>query len=349
MTNSTGIRTDMIQGPVTIEEMFNIFPFENTITKMQLSGTEVREMFDFIAGRSQGRGCVSQAQIAGARVILNCGGCSRPDAQGACERDEQCVGATPGSCADANGAPCTAGAACTCQVTACAEQIYIGHLTSCAGNAACACSQDSDCPGGTDPSTGQPIVLAGQCDTGGGLQGTGVCNAPLQLENVYDFATSNYLAAGGSGFRVLQRNTTQVDTKIAQRDAVIDFIRNAPPCGYNANSGTSDGLLACSTDADCASLSGYVCACAGLTGSFAADACTSTGSCDPSEGRCVLSDCRDRVATFHEKLCQGSPNLDACNTSLDPCTLAGEECKILSCVDANLGARSDNRIEMIGR
>jgi 5'-nucleotidase/UDP-sugar diphosphatase len=53
MTNTTGIRTDLIPGPVTVEEMYNIFPFNNTITKMQLSGTEVQEMFDFIAGRSQ--------------------------------------------------------------------------------------------------------------------------------------------------------------------------------------------------------------------------------------------------------------------------------------------------------
>jgi 5'-nucleotidase len=63
----------------------------------------------------------------------------------------------------------------------------------------------------------------------------------------------------------------------------------------------------------------------------------------------VADEVDDRVATFHEKLCQGSPAIDACNSSLDPCTLAGQECKILSCVDANVGARSDNRIEMIGR
>ena len=108
MTNTTGIRTDMIPGPVTIEEMFNIFPFNNTITKMQLSGTEVQQMFDFIAGRSQGRGCVSQAQIAGARVILNCGGCSRANANNACIDDDQCIGGVPGSCVDGAGNSCLA-------------------------------------------------------------------------------------------------------------------------------------------------------------------------------------------------------------------------------------------------
>jgi 5'-nucleotidase len=369
MTNSTGIRTDMIQGPVTIEEMFNIFPFNNTITKMQLSGTEVQEMFDFIAGRSQGRGCVSQAQIAGARVILNCGGCNRPEVPGvgtgggngsACTRDEQCIGGTPGACVGKGGSPCTPGEqGCACQITACAEHIYIGHLTTCPNKADCSCSTDQDCPGGVD-ANGNSVVLQGQCDNGGGLQQTGTCAAPLQLENVYDFATSNYLASGGSGFRVLQRNTTQVNTQIEQRDAVIDFIRNARPCGYDRNAGTQEGLPACSSDSDCPS--NFVCACpkqpctpdvqqdcAQTNASGDNVTCAMVGSCDPGVGRCVRTDCRDSVATFHEKLCKGSPNIDACNTDLDPCSLAGEECKILSCVDANVGAASDNRVEMIGR
>ena len=74
LTNTTGIRTDLVPGPVTVEQMYNIFPFDNSITKMQLSGVEVQELFDFVARRSAGRGCVSQAQIAGARVVLNCAG-----------------------------------------------------------------------------------------------------------------------------------------------------------------------------------------------------------------------------------------------------------------------------------
>src|SRR5512132_4002548 len=72
MTNSTGIRTDLVPGPVTIEQMFNIFPFDNSITKMNLSGDEVQELFDFVARRSAGRACTSQVQIAGARVVLDC-------------------------------------------------------------------------------------------------------------------------------------------------------------------------------------------------------------------------------------------------------------------------------------
>jgi 5'-nucleotidase len=302
LTNSTGVRADLIPGPVTIEEMFNIFPFDNTITKMQLSGLEVEEMFDFVARRSEGRGCTSQAQIAGARVILNCAGCNR-------------AGADP--------------------ATACADAIYIGHESA-------ACAKDADCPDG----------LPGQCDLAGGTLATGLCSAPLVRENVYDFATSNYLAAGGSGFRVLQRNTTQIDTKIEQRDALVDYLRNGHPCGYDAANGTPEGLRPCGSDAECADLGAFVCACPGqatATGTAAAEVCVTAGSCDPGVGRCVRRDCRDQVATFHERTCLASPQIDACRTDEQPCSLAGEECKLLACVDGTLGANTDNRIEMVGR
>src|SRR6185436_19595303 len=72
LTNSTGIRTDLVPGPVTVEQMFNIFPFDNSITKMNLSGVEVQELMDFVARRGAGRGCVSQIQIAGARMVVDC-------------------------------------------------------------------------------------------------------------------------------------------------------------------------------------------------------------------------------------------------------------------------------------
>jgi hypothetical protein len=55
------------------------------------------------------------------------------------------------------------------------------------------------------------------------------------------------------------------------------------------------------------------------------------------------------MATFHEQSCVGSPNTTQCNTDLDACSIGGEECKILSCVDANVGATSDGRIQMVGR
>lgn len=43
---------------------------------------------------------------------------------------------------------------------------------------------------------------------------------PLDPAGTYELATNNYIAHGGSGFEVLERNTTQVDTGISIRDVV---------------------------------------------------------------------------------------------------------------------------------
>jgi 5'-nucleotidase/UDP-sugar diphosphatase len=46
----------------------------------------------------------------------------------------------------------------------------------------------------------------------------------LNIEGTYELATNNYIAHGGSGFEVLERNTTQVDTGISIRDVVMTAI-----------------------------------------------------------------------------------------------------------------------------
>jgi 2',3'-cyclic-nucleotide 2'-phosphodiesterase (5'-nucleotidase family) len=43
---------------------------------------------------------------------------------------------------------------------------------------------------------------------------------PLDMNGTYELATNNYIANGGSGFEVLERNTTQSDTGISIRDVV---------------------------------------------------------------------------------------------------------------------------------
>jgi 5'-nucleotidase len=43
----------------------------------------------------------------------------------------------------------------------------------------------------------------------------------LDPDGTYELATNNYIAHGGSGFEVLERNTTQVDTGISIRDVVM--------------------------------------------------------------------------------------------------------------------------------
>jgi hypothetical protein len=72
LTNSLGIRDNLYAGVVTQEAMFNVFPFENTINIMNLSGVEIQEMLDFVADRSASRGCLSQAQVSGARFTMDC-------------------------------------------------------------------------------------------------------------------------------------------------------------------------------------------------------------------------------------------------------------------------------------
>ena len=325
MTNSTGIRTDLVPGPVTVEQMYNVFPFDNTISKMELSGLEVYEMFDFIARRSQGRGCTSQAQIAGARIRMDCAGCTRPGAAVPCQIDTDCAAVSSGGCDQSTH---------TCQLDACADQVYIGYTQQ-------ACTADADCEG----------QAPGSCDTSLPIAKR-KCLAAVQPTNLYELATNNYLAGGGSGFRVFQRNTTQFDTLIPQRNALIDYIRNGKPCGYSTSFGTSDGLKDCLTDGDCSDQGDFVCACpdhAKSTGTIKAEACQTDGACEPGAGRCVMRSCRDQDAQFHEQTCATSPNMYGCLSDLGACVIAGEECKILSCVDQSLGSTTDNRVEMVGR
>jgi len=155
---------------------------------------------------------------------------------------------------------------------------------------------------------------------------------------------------------VLERNTTQLDTLIQQRDALSDYMRQGNPCGYHpAPKGPTDppqGLKPCSADSDCATEGDFVCACPGPTHSHTdtsggAEACLSDSPCDPSVGLCVRRDCRDQVSQFHEQTCADSPQRVACQTDLAGCSLAGEECKFLACIDETEGAVTDNRIFII--
>jgi 5'-nucleotidase len=263
---------------------------------MQLSGIEVQELFDFVARRSAGRGCVSQVQIAGARVVIDC-------LKKAPDRD------VPGV----------------------ATNIYIGSY-----NPPIKCEGDVQCPG----------KGLGSCDPE-----TSRCWQAIDPISIYELATSNYLAQGGSGFRVLQRNTTQLDTKVQQRDALIDYIRGGLACGAD----DEGELQTCAKDADCASVGeGYVCACPEAT--LEADAKNPTCRTDPERsctgGQCVLAKCRDDVALFIGETCEAAPTPSIkknCEAQIAACASAGEQCKFLPCVDRRLGNFSDGRIRMVGQ
>jgi 5'-nucleotidase / UDP-sugar diphosphatase len=296
--------------------MFNIFPFDNSITKMQVSGVEVQELFDFVARRSAGRGCVTQVQIAGARLVIDCTQQSAPDLP-------------PGK----------------------AIAIYIGTY-----DPPKTCQSDSQCPGGG----------IGSCDVE-----TERCWQPIDLNASYELATSDYLAGGGSGFRVLQRNTTQNNTRVQQRDALIDYIRAGLTCGADpkiermecdsssdcpANHacdktrGRCDPRTACKKDGDCGAVGeGYVCACpeAVIEGA----ACLTDPETSCGAGLCVLAKCRDDVAAYQRSVCDAAVGAarEECITNVAPCVSGGEQCKFLACVDRNLGNFSDGRVRMVGQ
>jgi len=137
LTNTLGIRSDISIGDITLDDLYNAMPFDNTITTMFLSGFEVQELLDYVSSRSTERGCNSQAQVAGIRFDMVCD-----------PEDPH------------------------------AENIFIN------GRA-------------------------------------------LDEFGTYELATNNYIAHGGSGFEVLENNTTQVDTGISIRDVVMSAIIQA--------------------------------------------------------------------------------------------------------------------------
>jgi 5'-nucleotidase len=280
----------------------------------------VQDLFDFVARRSTSRGCSTQVQIAGARIVMDC-------TKTTDEAKAQKLG--PGQ----------------------ATNIYIGALrcktdSDCLGAGSCdtkalvcRCKSDSACP-----ITGDGTDTVGACDVEAGL-----CWEQIQKFGTYELATSNYLAGGGSGFRVLQRNTTQADTKVQQRDALIDYIRAGAPCGAD----DAGKLKDCSTDADCSSVGeAFVCACPETV--VEGDLCKtdSTASCSSGTGQCVLARCRDDVAALQHATCAEASTKaaqDQCEASLSPCRSGGEQCKFLACVDRRLGNFSDGRVRMVGQ
>jgi len=332
LTNTTGIRTDLVPGVVTEDQMYNIFPFDNAITKMELSGDEVQQLFAYIAQRSTSRGCVSQVQMAGARVSMDCTlpACSCGAGQVCDPIEGICV--DQGKC---GGVSCPTGYACDPISGTCVTEMNLGAATNIyigTYNPPIHCLSDNDCPDKTP----------NQCDVQGGI-----CYQPIQPIASYELATSDYLAGGGSGFIVLKRNTTQNNTHVLQRDAVIDFIRAGFPCGSDANG----KLPSCSYDTDCAALVGtFVCACpeSVIDG---AQCVTGPAGCS-GKGQCVLAQCRDDVAAFQRTTCQAAPNTSieqACEIGLAPCVAGGEQCKFLACVDQRLGNFPDGRIQMVGQ
>ncbi len=196
VTNSLGMRQDMVKGVVDGEQMNNIFPFENAITVMSLTGYEVQEMMDFVAQRSASRACQPQAQVSGLTATLNCAGCAG-----------------------------AGGNACTYKPydgEACAQRVTVGGSGR-------PCGSDSDCQRDTRGRlTGE--ICTEQEHPDPAQQGKGRCWQPISCTRVYTLATNDYVANGGSGFSVLARNTTQKNLGIPLRDTAREYMANMPPC-----------------------------------------------------------------------------------------------------------------------
>ncbi len=184
VTNSLGIRDNLYAGPLTQEAMFNVFPFENTINIMFLSGRELQEMFDFIADRSASRGCTAQAQISGARFTMDCAQAQLNDLKLPCD-------------------PANNAAECPTDDRT--------------GRAPWQCIADSTLGSG------------GRCYAHTGTNIT-ITDKDLRPNETYRIAVNDYIARGGSGFLVLKRNTTRVETGIPLRDSLIGYMQNFCTC-----------------------------------------------------------------------------------------------------------------------
>lgn len=198
LTNSLGMRDNVYAGAVTQETMFNVFPFENTINIMYLSGDEMQDLFDYVTDRSAGRGCVSQGQISGARFIMDCAQTAENDAL----------------------LPCKTAADCPAD----RDQYRMPW----------SCSPDDTGTGRCFAHTAENVTINGD---------------PLDPRATYKIAVNDYIAKGGSGFKVLQRNTSRIETGIDLRDSLIGYMQSFCSCDdinagrTHSSSGTPCGNL----------------------------------------------------------------------------------------------------------
>lgn len=63
ITNKGGLRSTLAQGPITFGDIYNVFPFENTLALLTLNGEELTQLFAEIAK-------VKGEAISGARLVI---------------------------------------------------------------------------------------------------------------------------------------------------------------------------------------------------------------------------------------------------------------------------------------
>lgn len=240
-TNSLGIRTDVNQGPVTNDQLYNVFPFPNTLTTMTLSGTEVWSLLDYNTYRSMNRGCQSQLQLSGVRYTLDCHTTKKVvddyldmgylfDYQYRVDAFKKLCGETvrpadantPEYCIDKDGMSNYANVHFAKDI-----KFVRGSCEKVDGNgnivpdiSMCHYADIGEkkgittCEKLTDSESGDHYV----------------CIELMQPQWFYKFSTNNYMAHGGSGFSTLKYNTTQADTGIELRAVSIDGIEKMRSC-----------------------------------------------------------------------------------------------------------------------
>ncbi len=313
LTNTLGIRSNINRGPITEEVMFNVFPFENSITTLTLSGLEVQDLMDYVALRSSRRGCQSQAQISGMSVLYDCNEdaetARRVTIGGSRLEDPSRFGR------DAEDKP-------FCE--------YDGLV----------CSPGQDCDPVMEPVRPCPSGAAvgdGQCCPEGELCTPLGCGTPISPYVAYKLAANDYIAAGGSGFRVLEQNTTQFNTGISLRDAVIDYMNLAfPGCGEHLPEtvrGALDELHADFFEADHTD-EAYRAVVDGVEGYYEdqnAAGHANYGSCVEDLGAALIRDCA--------ALPDGTADRERCRAQ--SWLRAGEMCFDLPCIDMSEDGRID--------
>ena len=313
ITNSLGIRTDITPGAITLDQLYNVFPFNNYVTSMYLSGADVQDLLDFATRRAAGRGCITQIQVSGVEFVMDC----RAPSEG-CEPE------CPPRATDVYFRDCTG-------------ENEPPPIT-CSDTSACGEGQEC-CP--ESSSRAGTCTFVGRCDDP-------CTRIALDETSVYEMATNDYIAKGGSGFSVLKVNNTQVVTDVALRDAVLETVIRSPLCveecrdpehdnlvldgcsGYErcvedlsafytrrrchrvaeTSVGESEKLSECALDlgANCDSAS--ACMSLGTCDETRCQSCTDSSTC-PEDNTCIAGWCRYNRIACADDICQRLCDSDA--------------------------------------
>jgi len=269
-TNTLGIRSNMYPGPITLDDMYNIFPFENTITLLYMSGVDIRRLFDYVAQRSSGRGCVSQLQVAGALFTMNCNGDPPPEYYECWDCGHY---GGNGDFVETDWEGCAADCLAGCGGSKSCRQACLDGFGDCI-TAHSDKVEDAFCAAECLPAAKAAPTQAGMdqllvcldgcfpraedirittCPDPGLISDPDACAAkPLIPEQVYEVATNDYIAKGGSGFTILKSNNTQQDTGLPLREAVLEVMLTSPPCVEQCLDRDGDADLAdCPVYNDC--------------------------------------------------------------------------------------------------